>query len=218
MSLTDRQRQIVEASVTLIARKGIQELTMKKLATMLRITEPAIYRHFESKARILLAILDFFQEESGEVFRGAQDTGLSPLREAEVGVEADGGRGRIPWRRLFAEDLFRNDPRLTARVVRMMQEGSRRFETMVERGVRQGEIRSDVAAEQIVQILVGSLRLLVTRWRLGGVQARSARRRAPVVGGSADGPGLCEEPRGPLGGVAMPSIIGGGEPRGAGGD
>jgi len=51
--LTDRQIEIINKSIDIIATKGIQGLTIKNLSKEIGISEPAIYRHFESKTDIL---------------------------------------------------------------------------------------------------------------------------------------------------------------------
>jgi AcrR family transcriptional regulator len=43
-----RQR-IAEAAIGLFAQKGVDRTTMKDLAQALRVSEPALYRHFDSK-------------------------------------------------------------------------------------------------------------------------------------------------------------------------
>ena len=58
---TERQQQIVEIAIKLIADKGIQNLTTKNLAKEIGISEPAIYRHFSSKLEILKAVITNFQ-------------------------------------------------------------------------------------------------------------------------------------------------------------
>ena len=60
--LTDRQQQIIEESIKIIDEKGIQGLTIKNLSKAIGISEPGIYRHFESKTEILLSMLNNFKE------------------------------------------------------------------------------------------------------------------------------------------------------------
>ncbi|NLB03802.1 MAG: TetR/AcrR family transcriptional regulator, partial [Bacteroidales bacterium] len=57
---TPRQTEIVETALNLINENGIQGLTIKNLSKKIGISEPAIYRHFENKIEILLAVLDTF--------------------------------------------------------------------------------------------------------------------------------------------------------------
>jgi AcrR family transcriptional regulator len=60
--LSERQEEILEKSIQLIAEKGIQGFTTKNLSKAIGISEPAIYRHFKGKTDILLTILDNFKQ------------------------------------------------------------------------------------------------------------------------------------------------------------
>ena len=46
---TERQIEIMEAATLRIDKYGIQELTIKNLASDLNLSEAALYRHFKSK-------------------------------------------------------------------------------------------------------------------------------------------------------------------------
>ncbi len=61
--LSKRQEQIIEESVRIIDEKGIQGFTIKNLSKAIGISEPAIYRHFESKFQIFVEILDGFKNK-----------------------------------------------------------------------------------------------------------------------------------------------------------
>src|SRR5574343_1422896 len=60
---TERQIEIMEAATLRIDKFGIQELTIKNLASDLSLSEAALYRHFKSKNEILLGLLTYFIEE-----------------------------------------------------------------------------------------------------------------------------------------------------------
>ncbi|MFA7107477.1 MAG: TetR/AcrR family transcriptional regulator, partial [Candidatus Izemoplasmatales bacterium] len=66
--ITERQQEIINVSLNLIAEGGIQSLTMKNLAKKIGFAESAIYRHYENKIQILLAILDFFRQNTEHLF------------------------------------------------------------------------------------------------------------------------------------------------------
>ena len=67
--LTDRQQEIIDTSLEIISTIGIQGLTIKNLSKRIGISEPAIYRHYENKISILLAILDYFKSSGEQMFR-----------------------------------------------------------------------------------------------------------------------------------------------------
>ncbi len=62
--LTVRQKQIIDATLDIIATIGIQNLTIRKLAEKVGVTEGAIYRHDPSKDEILVSIAEYFESES----------------------------------------------------------------------------------------------------------------------------------------------------------
>ncbi|MBT4340250.1 MAG: TetR/AcrR family transcriptional regulator, partial [Bacteroidetes bacterium] len=66
---TDRQKEIVEVALELITEKGIQGLTIKNLSKKIGISEPAIYRHFDNKIQILISILEFFKDNTEQIFK-----------------------------------------------------------------------------------------------------------------------------------------------------
>ena len=45
--LTERQSEIVNVAMKLLVEKGMQNLTIRNVATEVGVSEAAIYRHFE---------------------------------------------------------------------------------------------------------------------------------------------------------------------------
>jgi len=82
MELSARQQQIIEASIGLIDRLGIQGFTIKNLSKEIGISEPAIYRHFESKVEILSTILESFRQEVNHYHDQAPGRDTKDPREA----------------------------------------------------------------------------------------------------------------------------------------
>lgn len=60
--LSERQREILERTRELVEESGLANLTMKKVAERVGFSEPAIYRHFESKEVLVLALVDLLRE------------------------------------------------------------------------------------------------------------------------------------------------------------
>jgi len=67
---------------------------------------------------------------------------------------------------IFSEEIFTNDERLSEKVFQIMETKQKVLRSIIEDGQRNHDIRDDIPAEQIALIIMGSLRLLVTRWRL----------------------------------------------------
>ena len=60
MDWSKRQKEIIDAAISLIAQNGIEGLTTKTLAAAVGISEPALYRHFANKSEIVRAMLSCF--------------------------------------------------------------------------------------------------------------------------------------------------------------
>ena len=151
MQLTVRQQEIIDAALALIAEQGIQNLTIKNIAAALKITEPAIYRHFDSKFAILDALLDSFDHGS-------------------VSVLADSAANQRPYlsKVMFSGELFLFDERLSGKMLAMMHCHKTRISALIEEGQARGEIRNDVSLHSLCRMIFGSLRLLIYQWGMSG--------------------------------------------------
>jgi len=59
---TSRKEQILKLATEMFSRDGYDKVTVKQLADGCGITEPAIYRHFQSKEAIYTAVLESLRE------------------------------------------------------------------------------------------------------------------------------------------------------------
>ena len=169
MKLTDRQQEIVEQAVDIIARQGIQELTIKNLSKRIGISEPALYRHFENKHAILVAILEHFADWSRRTLTAIAQSEMPPQqkllevfrRHCSHFAESPATSGV-----LFAEEIFKNEPALAETVMRIMATAEQTVRGIMQAGIDAGVFRSDVPLDHLLMSTLGALRLLVTKWRL----------------------------------------------------
>ena len=169
--LTGRQREIIEAALDIIAGQGIQRMTVKNLARAVGVSEPALYRHFKSKFNILLSILVQYRLDLEELFEKGAQSPRSPMDAvSSLYREMFQGFVRRPSLSLviFSEDLFRYDRRLSQEVSATIEMTHDRVYGMLREGARSGEVRSDIPAKQLAWMVMGTMRLLVARWRISG--------------------------------------------------
>jgi len=168
-TLTSRQSEIVSASIEIIAKKGVQHLTIKNIAQFIKISEAAIYRHFKSKIDILLAILSNFKSASQKTMHHALTTDSKWLKILEtVFISHLDNFTKVPPLAsvIFSEEIFQNDLRLSTEVYSLMQTNFEAIQKMITQGQQSGEIRTDICEEQITTIIMGTLRLHVNKWKL----------------------------------------------------
>ena len=167
--LSSRQIQIIEASILIISEGGIQDLTMKNISKALGISEPAIYRHFENKQQIIMTMLESFKYQnklisSGSIPEGV--TGLEYLLETITGVFHKFIENPAISAVVFSEEIFQNENELSEMIREMMNDNNLFFTKNIMIGQADGSIRSDLDAEELSIIVMGSVRHLVTDWRL----------------------------------------------------
>lgn len=168
-TFTERQKEIINISIMLIAEKGIQQLTIKNISRRLGISEPAIYRHFENKLDILLAILAFFKIEMQKSVDTIQVNEKSVLHQLETAFTMHFQRfisNPALAAVIFSEEIFQNDKRLSAEVEEIMKVNQQFISSIIDLGQKDKELRDDISHEHLALIIMGSLRLIVTKWRL----------------------------------------------------
>lgn len=167
---TKRQQEIIEAAIGIIAENGIQHLTIKNLAKSINLTEGAIYRHFSTKLDILLGILSIFREQIRDNFTQIpSDRSAYDVLAAIISKQMDMFAAKpMITAVIFSEEIFQNDKQLSKTVFSIMSENINIFFEIIKNGQDKGEIRNDVPAEQLSNMLMGAIRLLITRWRLSG--------------------------------------------------
>jgi len=171
MKLTGRQQDIIETSVRLIAERGIQQLTIKNIAAELKISEPAIYRHFVSKFAILNAVLDSFENIAQSVLDELPVDDMDPLDGIEVFIldRLERMAANPPLAKvMFSEELFQDDQRLADKVLAIMHAHKHRIEQFILRGRESGRIRCDIEPVLLFRLIFGPIRLLIKQWALSG--------------------------------------------------
>jgi len=168
-SFTDRQKQIIDVSIKIIAEKGIQKLTIKNISKSMGISEPAIYRHFDGKMDILLAILSHFKKNSHIVSAKTISNKTSSIKQIEsifVNHFKQFAANPALSAVIFSEEIFQNDKRLAEQVNLTMQLNQNMIIKIIEKGQQNNEIRNDIPEKQLSVIIMGALRLIVAKWRL----------------------------------------------------
>ncbi len=78
--LTPRQEEIVQAAMAVVREEGWAHLTVRRLAERLGVTDPALYRHFEGKGELALAIASRLQRLLLEPVRAIAAESAVPAR------------------------------------------------------------------------------------------------------------------------------------------
>ncbi len=166
---TNRQKQIIQASLELIAQSGIHGLTIKNISKKVGITEPAIYRHFENKNEILLGIISTIKQNTGvDKFGQATEkfTACEIIRKVFTMHAQQFTENPSLAAVIFSEELFDNNSELSATIRTIMDDSQMKFINIILNGQAEGEIIDHIDAEQLALMIMGAFRLLVTKWHM----------------------------------------------------
>lgn len=171
ITFSERQRRIMNSALELISGGGIKALTMKSLARKIDCTDAALYRHFRNKGDILFQITWLFEESSRKILQQIVASNEPALRKIEAffidrcrEFSENPGLALV----LFSEDLFKSEKRVLNRSYGIMNEHKKILLDSISRGQQQEEIVRDVPADHLFVMVMGSLRLLITKWRGSG--------------------------------------------------
>ncbi len=155
--------RIIEASLELFNEQGAHAVSTNHIAAHLSISPGNLYYHFANRAEIIRAI---FPQAADAVYASLP---VSPDREITA---ADVGRYHLTgietlWRfRFFFRDLdelFSRDPLLAESFRELQRWLMGQFEVLVERLIRQGQMRRPDPPEDLARIATNAF-ILWTNW------------------------------------------------------
>jgi AcrR family transcriptional regulator len=168
-SFSTRQGEIIDAALSLIAEGGIQALTIKNLSRVVGISEPGLYRHFANKMEILHSIIEYSDSENRKVLLQIRESELQPLEQLEAFFQHLFGKFMAQPGlsvTLLLNEMFQKDKGLMKRLAQTMERTRSFLVEIIAEGQANKTIRSDLSPSSLSTVLIGTVRLEITRWRL----------------------------------------------------
>lgn len=165
---TGRQMEIMNAAGKLLATGGVKGLTIKNLAGELQFTEAALYRHFSGKEAVVLSLLDHLASELDALYSRSVAKGQNP--EARF-IEIFSGQFSFFHAYphfssvIFSDGLYDESDRINEAILRIMMVRKKYLQPVIQEGQQCGSFRTDIPQEDLLNIVMGSVRLLMFQWR-----------------------------------------------------
>jgi len=156
-----RREQIAEAALDIVSKDGVGGLTVRKVAKRIGLSAPALYRHYASKADIILAAVDEHCASQVSLLRRAKraNAPLDVLREFYLS-NAELIKNHKSAIQIFISDFFRfGEKRLLDAIDRHRTLMLDELGIVFKAGQERGEIRRDIGVEEL---FVHYLGLIIT--------------------------------------------------------
>jgi len=171
--ISDRQFEIIEAAGKILSSSGVSGLTIKNLAKEMKFSESAIYRHFISKEKIIIGMLEYLSNSMDERLSKA----VSPLQTPEekficlfqnqfeffknnnhfvVAVFCDG---------LMEESLHINET-----ILKLMGVMMKHLSPIILEGQQKNFFTNAITTDELLHIVMGTFRLQMFKWRVANFQ------------------------------------------------
>lgn len=163
-----RKEQIILSAIEIIDELGIDGLSIRELAKKENITEGALYRHFKSKNDIIIDVITYYSHFDINIMNTIIKNKLDSKSAITFFINS------------FSE-YYENYPEITAvyssfesliyqPIVKktVFEVVNRRFiflKSIIDEGKTNGEINSCINSESIADIITGTYRQIVLKWR-----------------------------------------------------
>ncbi len=174
-----RRERLLISAIRLLDETGLSGLTTREMAKREGISEPAVYRHFDGKTQVLLAIADRFAEFDGIMANTVQENAMEPLAAIRHVIEAYaayyGGYPEIS-NVLFTLDFWKYDTVLEARMNSILAGRRELYLSLVTGAVKTGALPESTDVVALTDLLGGLVGMAVQQWKMSG-QAYDLRER-----------------------------------------
>ena len=166
-----RKDSIILAVIDIINESGVQGLSTKEIAAKQGISESLLYKHFKSLDEVLVAVIQYYSRFDTMIMNAVQNRDISCKEKI------------LEFTKSFVE-LYESYPALAAIILNyetLMHYGHTRdmvidiinkrtdFVTQVlETGLRVGEFEKYYTAQELTDIVMGTIRTMILRWKMSG--------------------------------------------------
>ena len=165
--ISKRQLEIIEAAGKILTEKGINGLTTKKLAQEMNFSESALYRHFSNKEEIIVCMLNYLalnmDQHSTELENKNPIEQLKNFFQNQFRFFESHPYFVIA---VFSEGLLEESEKINHAIKSLMNKRMQLLKPIIQIGQEKGAITNDIDSDELIHILMGSVRLFMLKWRM----------------------------------------------------
>lgn len=173
MEITERQHEIITAAGRILTESGIHGLTIKNLAKEMKFSESAVYRHFSSKEEIIIGMLNYLAGNMDQRFNASLseedsiEDRFKALFESQFNFFKKYPHFAVA---VFSDGLLEESKRINQAISGIMQVKMKYLMPVVQQGQLEGVFTNAITTEDLMHVVMGSLRLLMYKWRIANFE------------------------------------------------
>jgi len=164
-----RQREIILAARKLIVKYGSENVTIRRMAEEINVSEGAIYKHFKSKRDILSFLIDDIEQTMiGDIdkYYHGEVKSIEVLENIIIQhISAIEQRRGVGFQ-VIAEIISLGDKKLNKKIYEVIRKYNTRIKDILEQSLKEGIIRSDIDINVTAQMFFSVTQGLVNLWAL----------------------------------------------------
>ena len=164
-----RKERLLISAIRLLDETGLAGMTTRELAKREGISEPAVYRHFDGKAKVLLAILERFAEFDEGLAATVSENNMAPIEAIRHVCDAYAGYySGYPEIAsvMFSMDLWKYGTMLDERMKEIFHARRELISGLLRMAAAQGDLPADAELEGLSDLLAGVVATATRQWNL----------------------------------------------------
>ncbi|MCB9772206.1 MAG: TetR/AcrR family transcriptional regulator [Candidatus Omnitrophica bacterium] len=164
-----RKKEIIDIARDLIVHQGTKALTIKNLSTKMKLSEPALYRHFKNKRAILTALIEDFEGTLIEGIKNSISLQSAPLDQLKEIMRAHlllSERKKGIFFAITSESIHFQDKVLTKRVLEVVKNYQSQIKEILEVAKTKKNIRGDTDLEAASLAFFGLIQTCIILYAL----------------------------------------------------
>jgi AcrR family transcriptional regulator len=165
----ERQLEIVDIAWSLLTQYGAAAVTIKNISQAAGISEAAIYRHYQDKHSILMALVDNFEQRIMQILSQAVAKHHNPLHQLKAIMKAHLEFTESQQRIMFAitaESIHFNDDQLRRRILEVIESYKDKIKNILKEAKIQRLIRKDANLDTTSFVFFGMIEAAIIQYAL----------------------------------------------------
>ena len=178
----DRRREILDVARQVFSAKGYEQTSMAEIAAQVGIVEGALYKHFTSKRELLFEAMRFFYEPLLTLMHEhlASIIGTRNRLRFVIAAQLHGFVKHPGLCRVILLEIRPNDDYQGSVMRKLNREMTSLVPEIIEEAVKAGELRSDIRATLVRDVIFGGIEHLA--WKtLSGRETLDVQREADAL-------------------------------------